>query len=289
LEKAFSDIGQEYNKFAMSASVKNNAPFTARIQSIADGYKSSVPLPVPAIQNTVTGIASRAGLSGPQYSTTRTQLVSLQKALKNDPSASGAVRDLIQALDAQAIRSLAAPMRKSALKDMQDRNQRYRNLLAIEDAAGRGAGEGAAIGLISPSALKAAIKLQNKRDYTRGRGSMSDLARAGEGVMKPLPSSGTAERSFAQGVVTAPAASLGIVGGASGGVETGVAAALLPWMTSAATARTIMSKPVQKYLSNQRFQNGVPDEGNKHLRRALAAMIAERGGLLGSLQDGSPQ
>ena len=35
---------------------------------------------------------------------------------------------------------------------------------------------------------------QNRRAYARGQGDFADLARAGEGVMKPLPNSGTAPR-----------------------------------------------------------------------------------------------
>ena len=85
---------------------------------------------------------------------------------------------------------------------------------------------------------------------------MADLARSGAAVLQPLRSSGTAERSFAQGVVSSPASMMsGMAGGfASGGdlLTMGLAAAA-PTIARAATARGIMSGPAQRYLGNQRF------------------------------------
>lgn len=85
---------------------------------------------------------------------------------------------------------------------------------------------------------------QDRRGYARGRGDFSDLARAAEAIMKPLPQSGTAPRQYVNKLISL--LSVGIGGATAGlpGAVAGVAAPAVGW-------RVLMSRPVQAYLGNQ--------------------------------------
>ena len=63
---------------------------------------------------------------------------------------------------------------------------RERDLLALETAASR-AGEGAANGILSPQAVRNAVVQQGRTAYVTGSRDIGELARAAEGVIKPLP------------------------------------------------------------------------------------------------------
>jgi hypothetical protein len=80
---------------------------------------------------------------------------------------------------------------------------------------------------------------------------MTPLAQAASDIMRPLPSSGTAQRMFVQGVPGLLGAAGGAAYGggdpysaATGGALLGLAG---PW----AAGRAIMSPPMQRYLANQ--------------------------------------
>ena len=108
--------------------------------------------------------------------------------------------------------------------------------------------------------MKNAIKKNDKKGYTRNRNDMAPLARAGVEAITPLRSSGTAERTFAQGVVGAPSAiGTGLAGIASSGDPLMMlAGAVAPPVLKAMTARGLMSGPAQRYFANQRIPQNVP-------------------------------
>jgi hypothetical protein len=199
-------------------------------------------------------------IPGEVYKNARSQLSKAIPGLKrNDPNAVIAVRNIMDALD----RQMEFSIRLKNPKDVgafRDTRTKYRHLLAIEDAIS-GAGEAATSGLITPAALRAAAKKQDKRAYVRGKSELGNLARAGvEAGLTPLRSSGTAERSFAQGVLSAPSAiGTGIAGFLSSADPWMMAAgALAPPLIKAATARGLMSGPAQRYFANQRIPHDVP-------------------------------
>jgi len=181
----------------------------------------------------------------------------------SDPQQAEAYRGIRDALDNAMDRSIAATNPADAGLWATVRN-RYANYKDLEKAAGA-AGEAAAEGLISPAQLKSAISSGNRRGgYVRGEGDLAELARAGVGVMTPLPQSGTAPRQLIQGLVT---------GGATvaGGLP-GLAASIAG---PAVLGRTLMSPPVQGYLGNQfvpRIDSALPDYGE--MARALNAANA---------------
>ena len=132
----------------------------------------------------------------------------------------------------------------------------WRNFLAIQKAA-TGAGESAAAGLLSPSALRNSVVQQGRAAFAQGRrGDLGDLARAGEGVMKQLPDSGTPAGMAARGFTPEMLfGSLGAAGGSSlgpwGAAAGAVAGAMLPGIAGAVR----MSGPAQAYLANQLVGN----------------------------------
>jgi len=128
----------------------------------------------------------------------------------------------------------------------------WRNFLAVQRAVS-GAGEAAASGIVTPSALRGAVATQGRAAYAQGRrGSIGVLARAGERILKPLPTSGTAENLRALMATGTPAAALGAyMGNALGG---GPGAALGAMVGSAVpgVARALkMTGPGQAYMANQ--------------------------------------
>jgi hypothetical protein len=260
IDDAFNQIGREFQNFAGATNIAGRPTFANRFRAVGNDYvaNTSDAMRIGVVTNYAEELANRlgpgAGITGRQYNTYRSELARLQREQRSNPQAANAVGRLIEELDTVMLRSAPAGQRVAIRTALQDRNRRYRNLLAIEDASGA-AGEAAASGLLTPAALRTAIKKNDKKGYTRNRNDMAPLARAGTEVMTPLRSSGTAERSFAQQMVSAPASA---VSSLTTGILTGfdplmMAAAASPYLISAATARGIMSGPMQRYLANQRL------------------------------------
>jgi hypothetical protein len=202
--------------------------------------------------------AAQNGLTGQQYQAFRSRLTTLARN-SNDPQLSRVYRNFAEALDDAMERGLAAAGSPDLGAWQAVRNE-YRNVLVIEQAA-TAAGKNTAEGIIQPSQLRnATVNRQGRRNYGRGQGDFADLARAGEATMKPLPNSGTASRLNAQNM---GAGLLSVIGGGAGAAAAGplgaMGGALLGMATPLAAGRTLMSRPVQAYLSNQLLQGrGLP-------------------------------
>ena len=130
-----------------------------------------------------------------------------------------------------------------------------------------GAGSAVAEGLISPSQLRNAVVQQDRRGYARGHGDFSDLARAAEAIMKPLPQSGTAPRQFFQRLASG-------IGAVLGGATAGLPGAAAGFAAPAAAGRLLMSRPVQAYLGNQALAQAAPESGVGRSARTLTAARA---------------
>ncbi|SFK79354.1 hypothetical protein [Methylocapsa palsarum] len=116
----------------------------------------------------------------------------------------------------------------------------------LEKALG-GAGEQTAQGAISPAQLRIAAAGRSKSDYVKGQGDLTELARAGAGVLPPLPNSGTAPRQQAMHTISTLQGG-GVVGAALAGHP---AAAVASLVVSAIAGRALMSPAMQAYLANQ--------------------------------------
>ncbi len=273
MDQAFRAIGNEYDNLGRNIqNVRTSPGFIQSMQGAVREYERRTPQAsqIPLVQEMAGEIMQRAaqgGLPGDVFMGFRSNLARERRALKNNPDAANAVGRMIEALDAQMVRGMPRGQQQQTAAYLRNLNERYRNMLTIEDAASR-AGEAATAGVITPANLRMAVKGQSKRSYATGRHPMADLARAGAQVITPLRSSGTAERSFAQGVVGAPS-SVGsaIAGGVASGGDPVITAlsALGPWAAKAATARGIMSGPAQNYFANQRIPSQIPPQDMNRL------------------------
>lgn len=261
IEDAFTMLGQQYQNLAPRIQIQASPAFTRRLQRIVQDYERVTPegMRIPLVRSVVDDIAARGAVAGDDFVQIRSQLRRAARGMGNNPQAREAINRLTDTMEAQAVRSAPRPVRQQLRDEMRDLNTRYRNMSIVEDAMASGTAEARAAGLVTPTALKSAIARRDKREYTRGRSDMARLARAGEGVIRPLPSSGTAERAFAQGMISGPGAAIGGFGGMAMGDPTlAVIGALGPPAARAITARTIMSRPVQNYFGNQAVPQTIP-------------------------------
>lgn len=199
------------------------------------------------IQDIGKAIQGAGTLDGAAYQSARSRLDKAARASVRDPQLQQALYGLRSSLDDAMERSIAVSNPADAGLWQEARNK-YRNMLVLEKAVTR-AGEDAAQGIISPSALRGAtVTGQGRRNYARGRGDFAELARAGESVMRPMPNSGTAARLGAR---LGP----GILGFGYGAYSGDPTAAITAGLAGAAAPKVLgaamMSRLGQTLLSNQ--------------------------------------
>lgn len=188
-------------------------------------------------------------MPGPFYQEMRSRLSRQANSLRqSDPTLSDTLRGLRNALDDAMGRSIPAADQEA----WQTARQQYGAQKVLEKAASR-AGESTAEGNIVPANLRNAVAAENRGAYARGQGDFSELARAGSGVMAPLPNSGTGQRVNTMDMLNF--ATLGLAKPALG----------------ASIGRVLMSQPMQSYLANQlmtgRMNN--PSPGQMAIIRSL--------------------
>jgi hypothetical protein len=181
-------------------------------RAIVDGY----------IDDIVTHI-NAGSMPGAQYQEMRSRLSRQANGLRNsDPTLSDALRDMRNALDSAMERSIPAGSPDAQL--WRQSRREYGAQKTIEKTASR-AGEATAEGQLVPANLRNTVSAENRGAYARGEGDFSELARAGAGVMAPLPNSGTAQRNALTNLLMLP--------------------------VSATAGRVLTSRPAQAYLGNQ--------------------------------------
>lgn len=253
IDQAFTRIGNQFDSLAARNNFVPDRQLANDVLIAVNEYSSMVPSSAraPIVGKVAQDIltSARNGMSGEQYQALSSRLASMSRNT-TDPQLKHALMGLRESIDDTMERGLAASGSPDLGAWKQVRNE-YRNLLVIEHAAA-GAGEKAAEGILSPSALRnATVQKHGKRNYTRGKGDFADLARAGEATMKPLPQSGTAPRSavrnFGAALPTILGASAGSPLGPVGAIMGGAAGFAAPY----AMGRALMSSPMQSYLTNQ--------------------------------------
>jgi hypothetical protein len=275
IDKMFTRIGDGFDALSVRNAIVPDQQLAGDLTQAAVDYSSLVAPTnrIPKIEKTINDVMTllqQGRMDGRVYKTLRTELSSLARSTQQ-PEAQSAARNIMESLDDAMERSIAVSNPADAGMWRQVRNE-YRNALVIERAA-TGAGENAALGLISPSGLRnATVTKHGRRNYARGKGDFESLARAGEAIMKPLPQSGTAPRLAARGIPNLLGAGIGA--GAGSQQENGLQGALLGGLAGFAlpyaAGRTLMSKPVQRYLGNQAGKALTP-EMKALLARALGA------------------
>lgn len=257
LEQTARRIGSVFDDVARGVDVTPD-PQTLNALSMAnETYKQLAPKSAQApivgeIVQRMTG-AFRTGQSIPARTLNSWRSNLSRLTTSSDGATRSAAGEALTALDDAMTATLTGLGRTDDVARLATAREQWRNFLAIQQAA-TGAGEAAAAGILSPSALRNAVVQQGRASYAQGRrGDLGDLARAAEGVIKPLPTSGTAENLRALGIPSALWSAAGaaggfkMTGGPTGGLLGALAAAAVP--NAAAAAR--MSGPVQGWLANQ--------------------------------------
>jgi hypothetical protein len=255
IDDAFTRVGQQFDDLAARNTLTADRQLGADLAVTFRDYAALVPESqrAPVVQGILQDIvgaahANNGALPGAAYQAARSRLDRMARGAASDPQLSDALRGIRNALDDAMERSIS-PQDAAAWREA--RNQ-YRNLIVVERAA-TGAGENAAMGIISPSQLRnATVTAHGRRNYARGDGDFAELARSGEAILKPLPNSGTAGRLKAQGLTTAIPSILGSgVGGTAGGIPGALAGAAAGAVTPQLLGALIMSRAGQAYLGNQ--------------------------------------
>lgn len=267
-------LGQEFEDISARNTMNVDQQFGRDIGQTLNRYGRLLePQQRPIINNITDDLIQRiqAGngtLPGAEYQAIRSDL-SLAAGSTNNPSLGGAFRGIRNALDNAMERSINPA---DAGRWRQLRRQ-YGNLKTIQRAS-LGGGEDAGLGIISPARLRMAASSGNGDGFSTGANDFTQLAKAGQAIMTPLPQSGTAPRLAARSLgAMIPAILGGGVGSAGGpmGAMAGVAAgAAIPRLFG-----SLMMSPVgQRYLANQTLAGPISQEA-----RALAALLSTNSGL----------
>lgn len=263
MQRAYDDLGAQFDTLAARNSVTGDAQMVQDLGGTWSEYTSLVndsqraPIVESTIRDIADAIRNNGGtITGDAYKALRSRL---GRALfrATDPELSGALRGLQGALDGAMERSMVAAGSPDLGAWQQVRSD-YHNFMILQNAAG-GAGENAAMGLISPAQLRQAAARQNKGGYVRGQGDFAELARAGVAGLTPLPNSGTAARlgarSLAQGV---PSVAGYLVGEKALPGFGGLMGAVLGSQAPNALGAAMLSGLGRRYLTNQ----VLPGQGN---------------------------
>ena len=251
IDRAFSRIGQQFDDLAARNTLVPDGGMGPQIRHAIADYDRLISPPhrAPALtqyeQEIATALGQNRGtLPGDVYQSIRSRMETDARNT-NDGTLANALRGMRGALDDAMERYLTRTNSPDVGAWQQARNQ-YRNLLVLERAV---TSSGTKLGEISPAALFQATKnVQGTRNLARGRGDYADLAQAGSDILTRLPSSGTAQRSYMQGIPAAIGATLGgMTGNPMHALAGGAAGILGPPLAG----RAIMHPWMQQYLQNQ--------------------------------------
>lgn len=263
LDGAFTRLSNQFENLTQNNAIRVDSQLFNDLRTAWQQYASETAptLRAPVIENVISDIINAAqnparnGLfAGPAYATTRKRLAEIERSSRfTKPELASATRQIRESLDDAMERSVP----QQVADDWRMAREQYRELLAIENAVGK-TGQAAAGGQITPAALGRSVINQDKRAYVRGQRDQGELARAGQEILTPLPQSGTAPRQNAQNFLNA----LGALGGGWAGGGPGALAGMVGQAgLQGGMARTLMSRPMQNYLSNQLLANAIDQYG----------------------------
>ena len=242
-------LGNEFERLSAANNLTPDNQFITDLTAAARNYRrvpdSQQRQMVQGYIDDIVEHVNNGRMPGPQYQEMRSRLSKQANSLRDsDPTLSEALRDMRNALDNAMGRSISPADREA----WQAARREYGAQRTIEKTASR-AGEATAEGQLVPANLRNTVSAENRGAYARGQGPFSELARAGSGVMAPLPNSGTAQRLNLTNV------------------------AMLP--ITATIGRALMSRPAQAYLGNQLLTRQL--EGAPSVREMIArALIQNR-------------
>lgn len=257
MDEAYRAIGRAFDDMAANTVVPMDEQFATDMLTALQNYSDAVPggMQAPAVQKFVDEISQRmnqtGALAGPDYASFRSQMGDIARNTSSN-ELSSALRDIQSAMDGAAERYIAQT-NPDLLGEWRNIRNQYRNLLTVTDAV-KGAGENAAMGLLSPAQLSSAIRRQNPRSWVTGQGDFSDLARAGVANMTPLPNSGTASRLAVRGMTSGlPTMAGAAIGGRGGDVAQALIGGAIGSQVPGMAGNAMLSGLGRQYLGNQAF------------------------------------
>lgn len=251
-EAQWRDAGErferQYNDLTSRNTLRMDPNFAEDIGGVVTDYVASVnpTQRAPAVTNYIRDLVNiartGAAIEGPAYQSMRSRLDRLARNTSHVEDAY-ALRGIKRALDNAMGRSIS-PEDSAAWTELNRQYGAYKTL----QKAGTAAGEASAQGYLSPQRVRGEASLSKRaKSFLEGRNDLGNIAKAAEAVMKPLPSSGTPQRTMYQKILQGgPLVSAG-VGGLIAGIPGAIAGAVVPYMASSA----LMSAPIQAYLANQ--------------------------------------
>ena len=267
IKSSAEKIGNRFDTLAARNSAPYDLQYLNEVLNARQKYTHLFfgPLTKPVVEQVegeLIGKLSRGTtLEGSQYKALRSRIDRMQRSTNNDPELKQYLMEVRNSMDDLMERSIAAnnPRDIGAWKDVR---RAWANQVDLE-AASLGSGEMGSQYITPPKLKQAATKtLGDRTAYARGIGDLSGLARAGNVAMTPMPQSGTTPRAVARAVAGSIAGGgLGYLAGenlghekAGSAIGTGLGLIAGP----AAAGKVIMSRPAQRYLSNQVFTRTLP-------------------------------
>lgn len=253
-------ISDQFNDLSARNPLAADATVVRDISAVSNRYGNVLDsMQKPIFERSVDSIFQKmlqpGGMTGAEYQIARSDLGTMGNALMpNNPQAGRAFKGLRDALDKAMERGIAKNGNPDDIQLWRDSRREWGAQKTIEKTASR-AGEATAEGQLVPANLRNTVSAENRGAYARGEGQFSELARAGAGVMAPLPNSGTAQRLNATNI------------------------AMLP--VTATIGRALMSRPVQSYLGNQALTRQLENLPANRLAIARALLAQERQQSLG--------
>lgn len=278
-EQEWQKIGDSFNKrygdLTSKYALKLDNTLGQDLIQVENDYINSVNASdiAPVVQNQIDDILNTAvgggAIDGQKYQNIRSRLEKSAYGTK-DVEKANALRGIKKALDDAMSRTITASGVPDDVAAWQKLNAEYGNYKTLQ-AAATGADAASGMGYINPQRVRAEA-VKNKKRYLEGGSDLARISKAASAAMKPLPSSGTAQRQAAMNMFQPAAAGAGFMAG-------GVPGFLAGYVAPSAMARLMMSRAGQGYLGNQAAS-----------RLGMTGPLNERQkvlGLLNSMQAGN--
>jgi hypothetical protein len=206
------DIGTKFDDMAATSTSMITRNHGIKATRIAEDYKTNVEgTAAPIVENIAKSFQTdgRKQLTGETYKALRTEIDRAARGA-GSPNMKEALYAMRGLLD-DTVESAIDPAIKGAWRETR---RQYKNWLSLEKAIDPTTGR------VTPASLqRAAISVDKKRSYLRGRSDYTELANAADLILQKPPSTGTTENAAAR--------MTGVLGGASlrGGIGYGLGAA----------------------------------------------------------------
>lgn len=282
LDRALTRIGNQFDRVSQRNTLNVDRRFANDFAQVQQDYNFLAnPMQRQVVTdaiNDIIGVIQQNGgtIPGAQYQAMRSRLGQAARGT-SDNQLRDAFYGLQHSLDDAMERSIQSTGNRADVAAWREARNQYRNFLVVERAA-TGAGENAAMGLISPAALSNATKtIQGRRNYATGNGDFEELARAGVAALSPLPNSGTPIRTSAWNFGMSPtgAAAGGALGASVGGVPGAAIGTVAGGYLPAVAGRGAMTPLGQWWLANQGLANAL-NNGPPQLQQALLNAVLAR-------------